>query len=137
MIGDGQAQRAPPLTRGGDQVMCTKGGLAGIHQRVLAVSVALSVVSACMDTSTGPAPAVAVPPAVGAAQEITRERAIEIARQHVTFEPTSTEAVSTVREGKQVWVVTFRRAGQSGGLGQFMEVTIDRATGMVVSLAMS
>ena len=70
--------------------------------------------------------------------DISRERAIEIARQQVSFEPTSIEAVRGTRQGRPVWVVTFRRAdGSHGGLGQFAEITIDRATGRVVSVAMS
>jgi hypothetical protein len=70
--------------------------------------------------------------------EITRERAIELARQHVSFEPTSTGAEMDSRQGGPVWVVTFRRAdGSHGGLGQFAEVTLDRRTGELVTIAMS
>ena len=96
-----------------------------VHRACLLFAVALTVLS-CTDAATRPS------------RDITRERAIEIARQHVTFEPTSTEATAAVRERKQVWVVTFRRAdGTHGGLGQLMEVTIDRQTGTVTSIAMS
>jgi hypothetical protein len=70
--------------------------------------------------------------------EITRERAIELARQHVPYEPTSSAADTDSRLGRPVWVVTFRRADSShGGLGQFAEVTLDRRTGQIVSVAMS
>ena len=69
---------------------------------------------------------------------ISRDRAIEIARQQVSFEPTSTEAVRDTRQSRPVWVVTFRRAdGSHSGLGQFAEVTIDRSTGRVITVAMS
>ncbi len=70
--------------------------------------------------------------------EITRERAIELARQHVSFEPTSVAANTDSRQGRPVWVVTLRRAdGSHGGLGQFAEVTLDRRTGVLVTIAMS
>jgi hypothetical protein len=70
--------------------------------------------------------------------EITRDRAIELARQHVSFEPTSTGADKDSRQGRPVWVVTFRRAdGSHGGLGLFAEVSLDRRTGELVTVAMS
>jgi hypothetical protein len=70
--------------------------------------------------------------------EITRERAIELARHQVSFEPTSAAADMDSRQGRPVWVVTFRRAdGSHGGLGQFAEVTLDRRTGELVTVAMS
>ena len=69
--------------------------------------------------------------------ELSREDAIELARQHVSFEPTSTAADTDSRQGRPVWVVTFRRAdGSHGGLGQFAEVTLDRRTGGLVTVAM-
>lgn len=65
---------------------------------------------------------------------ITRERAIEVARSSVSFDPTSVDA----QPARAVWVVTLRRAdGSHGGLGQFAEVTIDRSTGNVIRIAMS
>jgi hypothetical protein len=70
--------------------------------------------------------------------EITRDRAIDLARQHVSFEPTSTAADKDSRQGRPVWVVTFRRAdGSHGGLGLFAEVSLDRRTGELVTVAMS
>ena len=86
---------------------------------------AVAMLSACAGTVTSPT-------------EVTRDRAIEIARQHVSLEPTSVEATMESRQGKQVWVVTFHRAdGSHGGLGQFAEVTVDRSTGEVVTIAIS
>jgi hypothetical protein len=65
---------------------------------------------------------------------ITRERAIDIARSSISFDPTSVEA----QPARTVWFVTLRRAdGSHGGLGQFAEVTIDRSTGDVIRIAMS
>lgn len=65
---------------------------------------------------------------------ITRERAIEIARSSVSFDPTSVDA----QLARAVWVVTFRRAdGSHGGFGQFAQVTIERSTGNVIRIAMS
>jgi hypothetical protein len=93
--------------------------------RRLAVIAALVILVGC---STPPSPSSA----------ITRDRAIEIARQHVSFEPTSTEIGTDVLQGKQVWVVTFRRAdGSHGGLGQFVQITVERSTGEVLTIAMS
>ena len=69
---------------------------------------------------------------------ISRERAIEIAREQVTFAPTSIEAAADTVEGRATWAVTFRAADAShGGLGQFMMVWVDRRTREIVSLAMS
>lgn len=41
-------------------------------------------------------------------EEISRERAIEIARQHLTFEAKSVEAEQTTEQSRPVWRVTFR-----------------------------
>lgn len=94
--------------------------------RFLALVTAISAFVACGGTPASPS------------STITRERAIEIARSHVSFEPTSVDAQQAARQSKEVWVVTLRRAdGSHRGLGQFAEVTIDRATGEVVTIAMS
>jgi hypothetical protein len=70
--------------------------------------------------------------------DITPEQAIELARHHVGFEPATTATRTGVQQGRAVWVVTFTRAdGSHGGLGQFIEVTLDRKTGSLVALAMS
>ena len=91
---------------------------------VFALVWAALVVSGCSPTSPS--------------SQITRDRAIEIARQQITFEPTNASATMETRQGRPVWVVTFRRAdGSHGGLGQFAEITLDRETGQIVSLAMS
>jgi hypothetical protein len=90
----------------------------------LFLSIALIALSGCSPTS----PSVDIP----------RERAIELARQHISFEPTSTSADTDSRQGRPVWVVTFRMAdGSHGGLGQFAEITLDRRTGELVTTAMS
>ena len=90
----------------------------------LFLSIALVSLTACSPTSPS--------------AEITRDRAIELARQHVSFEPTSTAAEMDSRQGRPVWVVTFRRAdGSHGGLGQFAVVSLDRRTGELVTVAMS
>ena len=90
----------------------------------LFLSVVLFALSACSLTSPS--------------SEITRERAIELAQQYVAFAPTSIAADTDSRQGRPVWVVTLRRAdGSHGGLGQFAEVTLDRTTGELVTVAMS
>lgn len=74
----------------------------------------------------------------GDAQEISRERAIELARQHVTFEPGRVEAVQDTEENRPVWRVTFYGKGVTPERpGEVMIVVLDRKTGEMVSLAMS
>ncbi len=76
----------------------------------------------------------------GAGQEISRERAIEIAHQNINFEPDRIEAVKETEEGRPVWRVTFYKGSMevsSTHLGQVSFVVIDRKTGEVVSLGMS
>ena len=71
--------------------------------------------------------------------EITRERAIEIVRPQVKFEPLSIEAVAEEDEGRPVWRVTFRGRppGPEHAIGEFQEFLVDRRTGEIVSLSMS
>lgn len=71
--------------------------------------------------------------------EIARERAIEIARAQLRFEPLSTEAVKAKEDGRKVWRVTFRGrpAGAGHPIREILVVVIDRATGEVLSLAKS
>ena len=69
--------------------------------------------------------------------EITRDRAIEIARQQIAFQPDSTEATRTTSNGKRVWRVTFRGRlpGQPPGLFETAIVEVDRSSGEIVSVA--
>lgn len=73
------------------------------------------------------------------ATEISRERAIEIARAHISFEPDSVEAERTSADSRAVWRVTFRGRlpGQPPLLFETVIVDVDRQTGEVVSLARS
>jgi uncharacterized membrane protein YkoI len=72
-------------------------------------------------------------------EEISRERAIEIARQHLTFEAKSVEAEQAAEQGRPVWRVTFRgrEANPPDSMGEFLTVDIDRKTGELVSIAMA
>jgi hypothetical protein len=73
-----------------------------------------------------------------AGSEISREKAIEIARQHVKFEPSRVEAVKADEEGRPVWRVTFYGPNTNAvHPGEVMIITLDRRTGEVVELAMS
>jgi hypothetical protein len=69
--------------------------------------------------------------------EISRDRAIEIARQQITFQPDTTDVTRTTSNGKPVWRVTFRgtRPGQPPGLFETAIVDVDRSTGDIVSVA--
>ena len=70
------------------------------------------------------------------AKEISRERAIEIARPHVSFQPDSVAAERTASGTRRVWRVTFRGRlpGQPPGLFETAIVEIDRSSGEVVSI---
>lgn len=68
---------------------------------------------------------------------ISRERAIEIARQHVSFQPDSIEAERATSGARPVWRVTLRGRlpGQPPGLFETAIIEIDRRSGEVVSIA--
>lgn len=72
-------------------------------------------------------------------EEISREKAIEIARQHLTFEAKSVEAEHATEQGRPVWRVTFRGREPNPPhlMGEFLAVTIDRKTGEMVTVGMS
>ena len=76
-------------------------------------------------------------PAGPVESQVTREQAIEIARQEVSFQPDSVEAVLSTSEGQPVWRVTFRGRlpGQPSGLFETMIVEVDASSGEVVSIA--
>ena len=72
--------------------------------------------------------------------QITRDRAIDLARQTVRFEPTNITATLDTVRGHPVWVVTLTRGDRSHGLGlfeEFAEISVDRKTGEIVRLAIS
>jgi len=73
-----------------------------------------------------------------AGEEISRERAIGLARQHVQFEPGSVDAVKGTEGDRPVWRVTFKGKSVSAvHPGEVRIVVLDRKTGKVVSLGMS
>jgi hypothetical protein len=71
--------------------------------------------------------------------EISRDRAIEIARGQVTFQISSVTAQKTSSAGRALWIVTIRGRlpGQPAELFETRIVEIDRVTGAVVSIARS
>jgi len=74
--------------------------------------------------------------------EITRERAIEIARKQVSFKPESVEAVQVISEGPEhrtVWRVTFtgRLPDQLPGLFETRIFEIDLRTGDIIGASMN
>ena len=73
------------------------------------------------------------------AREITRDRAIEIARSQVPFPVTSVTVVRHGASGRRAWRVTFRgtAAGQPPELFEILIVDVDRRTGEIVSLSRS
>ncbi len=70
-------------------------------------------------------------------QEIGRERAIGIARAHVSFQPDSIDAQPATSGSRPVWRVTFRGRlpGQPPGLFETAVIDVDRRSGEVVSIA--
>ena len=91
----------------------------------LVLSLLLAILAACASQNGG--------------QEISRERAIEIARQQIDFEPGKVEAVQETDEGgRPVWRVTFYGKGvDAAHPGQVSFFLVDRKTGEIVSLGMS
>ena len=75
---------------------------------------------------------------VGSQTQISRDRAIEIARKDITFKPDSVDAVQTTVEKRPVWRVTFkgRLPDQPPGLFETVSVDIDARTGEIVSASM-
>jgi hypothetical protein len=69
--------------------------------------------------------------------EISRDRAIDIARQQVSFQPDRVAADRTTSGARPVWRVTLRGRlpGQPPGLFETIIIEIDRRTGEVVSIA--
>jgi len=69
--------------------------------------------------------------------EISRERAVEIARLEVSFQPDSIQADRTTSGARPLWRVTLRGRlpGQPPGLFETAIVEIDRQSGEVVSRA--
>ena len=76
-------------------------------------------------------------PAGPVESEVSREQAIEIARQEVSFQPDSVEAVLSTSEERAVWRVTFRGRlpGQPEGLFETISVEVDSHSGEVVSIS--
>lgn len=71
--------------------------------------------------------------------EISRERAIEIARQEVNLKADSVDAVRATSQGRAVWRVTFkgRLPDQPPGLFETHIIEIDVRTGKIVSASTS
>lgn len=107
--------------------------------RSLAIGLALALLLPLwVGCSSGPTTNPNESSAADEGEEISRERAIELAREHVQFEPRSVDAVKTTDQGRPVWEVTFKgRPPEEGGVGEVMIVSLDRRTGEMVSLGMS
>ncbi len=76
-------------------------------------------------------------PAGPVESQISREEAIEIARQVVSFQHDSVDAVKSTSDERAVWRVTFtgRLPGQPPGLFETIIVEVDATSGEVVSIA--
>ena len=96
---------------------------AELRRAALAVITVLLLATACVQR-----------PQVG---EISRARAIELARQQITISPDRIDALKTTSDERPVWPVTLRGRlpGQPPGLFETHVVELDRRTGEVVSVA--
>src|SRR5262245_6757911 len=74
-----------------------------------------------------------------ARKEINRNRAIEIARQHLNFKPKSIKAVKMIEDKRKVWRVTFhgKPISKIHPMGETIIVSLDRFTGEIVSISKS
>ena len=75
-------------------------------------------------------------PSPSVESEISRARAIEIARAQVSFQPDSADAERESVGGRPVWRVTLRGhlPGQPPGLFETAIIEIDRRTGEIVAI---
>jgi len=73
------------------------------------------------------------------AGEITRDRAMDIARSQITLQASSVEAVKASARGRPIWRVTIRGRlpGQPPELFETRVVEIDRVNGAIISVARS
>ncbi len=69
--------------------------------------------------------------------QISREQAIEIARQEVSFQPDSIEAVLSESRERPLWRVTVRGRlpGQPPGLFETVIIEVDARSGDIVSIS--
>ena len=98
------------------------------RRRVFAIAsaaVGLALAAACIRPSQG--------------HEISRARAVEIARPHVPFQADRVKAERARSDARLVWRVTFRGRlpGQPPGLFETVIVEVDRRSGEVVSIERS
>jgi hypothetical protein len=103
------------------------------HARLLLILVLLVSLPGCLTKPTHK------DPSRSPKSEISRERAIEIGRTHVKFQPKSITAEKTTDSGRPVWRVTFRGepVSQVHPMGEVFIVIVDRKTGEIVSVAQS
>ena len=90
------------------------------------VLLALAIFISLAPTCTGPS-----------SLELPRDRAIEIARSHVSFTPDTVDAIQATSGTRSVWRVTLRGRlpGQPPGLFEAAIIEIDRLTGEIVSVS--
>ena len=103
------------------------------HARLLLILAVLVSLPGCL---TKPTPK---NPSGSPKNGISRERAIEIARIHVKFQPRSINAEKSEDNGRPVWRVTFRGepVSQVHPISEILIVLLDRKTGEIVSMAQS
>jgi hypothetical protein len=72
-----------------------------------------------------------------ARKEISRERAIKIARERSDFKPKSVKAVRMIEDNHKIWRVTIHGEpfGKLRPIGGTMMVSVDRLTGKILSFS--
>lgn len=114
----------------------------GAARCVLVLAMAVAALGARCDTQTKQNPPANQTPPTPQTTEVSRERAIEIARQEVKFTPESIDAVRATSEGPghpAVWRVTVkgRLPDQPPGLFETRIFEIDVRTGEIVGASMN
>ncbi|MBI3650408.1 MAG: PepSY domain-containing protein [Acidobacteria bacterium] len=96
------------------------------------ILLSVMLLASCLHTAAPTSPAVS-------RKELSRARAIEIARSQVKFQPQSIKAEKIKENGRRLWRVTFRGepVGEVNPMGEILIVSLDRVTGEIVSIAQS
>jgi hypothetical protein len=69
---------------------------------------------------------------------ISREQAIDLARQAIDFEPKTVSVETSSFHGSPVWTISFSSVDSNSRTpGQFAKLNVDRKTGEVTWIAMS
>jgi hypothetical protein len=89
-----------------------------VGMRYAVLALAIVFLSGCFPTSPS--------------SQMTSDRAVELARPVVRFEPTTITTRKDTSRGLWVWIVTFRGSPLEGGPVLYEEVAVNPNTGKIV-----